>query len=1000
MSRLVSPMRNAVVLTVLALVTVALFGYGSIVLASHQLKSEIDRRVQATAAVSAVVVGQKSADLTALVHSYASGRSLVGDVQGQPGDTPLEEILNHLTSALPGISASFVASLSGTSLATYPPEPSVIGTNFAYRNWYKGLVATGRPYVANAIVTKEVGSPLAVTYTDYIRSSDGTPIAILGINYSLNSLAVLGAEISQAQGITLTVADRTGTSLTTVSKHGLVSLADDPRVRGALARHSGVVEYSPTLPGGGHGPTELSAYTPVPGTGWAVIASIPNSLAFAGLNQLRATLLAITVALMFLLLVGVRIIVVFDRRRRQSDLQVQSRDHELARVLESTDEGFVSIDATGAITVWNAQAEKLFGWKAEEVMGRNLIDTVIPPGIRADYRVDIARFQPGSPSRFIGHRMETTALHRNGHEFPVEVSIWAHQASGGFSEFVHDISERVATASALEAARNEAMEASQLKSEFLANMSHEIRTPMNGVIGMSGLLLRTNLDIRQRDYAETVWSSAHSLMKVINDILDFSKIEAGKLDVEGVPFDLRSVVEESAVLLAATAQQIGLELTCAIDPDLPATVRGDPGRLRQVLLNLLGNAVKFTSQGEVNLTARVVGNEPQGAMVVELSVRDTGIGIPADALEHLFDAFTQAESSTSRRYGGTGLGLAISRQLVELMGGTLTATSQLGSGSAFTAMIPFGVEDPATTSGPVAGLLGRRVLVVDDNATSRRVLQDMMGPWGCDTTGAEGADRALDLLRDPVHPFDAVVLDLNMPRVDGYGLIRKMRDDPSVTDVPIIMLTSSDHRGSGERRRQAVVVAYLTKPVRAAQLRSALAEAFEPPADPPATSLVPASPAIPMSGPDGEATDPETDRRHKPRDIPDRDATVLLVEDNLVNQRVFTAMLRSLGYGVDVATNGLEALDAMDRVPYPVVFMDCQMPLMDGYQATLQLREREGSGRHTHVVAVTASAMDTDRIRCFDAGMDDYLTKPFNVEDLAAKMEQWERQELTSRHPA
>jgi PAS domain S-box-containing protein len=710
--------------------------------------------------------------------------------------------------------------------------------------------------------------------------------------------------------------------------------------------------------------------------------------------------LVVTCLLLSVLVIGSWTVVVSDRRRRQADRQRQSREHDLARILEFMDEGFISTDGNGAVTEWNPQAATLFGWTSEEMVGRDLIDTIIPPRQRPMMREEIRRFRNGAESRVVGHRVEIAVVHRDGHKFPVEVSMWPDEDGVGMSQFVHDISDRVATAKALEVARNDAMEASQLKSEFLANMSHEIRTPMNGVMGMTGLLLNTELDARQRDYAETVWSSAEALMTVINDILDFSKIEAGKLQVEHVRFDLRSVVEDSAVLVAPGAQQRGLELTCEVDPQLPRTLRGDPGRLRQVLLNLLGNAVKFTPEGEVNLAARLVGHDSQGRVQVELSVRDTGIGIPQEQLEQLFGAFVQAESSTSRRYGGTGLGLAITSQLVELMGGTMDVTSELRLGSTFRAVIPFAVEDTTTTTGPgSADLFGRHVLVVDDNVWSRLLLADMIAEWGCTVTTAETAVHALALLRNEGGSFDVVVVDLDMPGIDPADLARTIRNRQDRADIPIITLTGPEDRGEADAGPDATM-ASVSKPIRSARLHAALSRACsEPVSDPPPRSVLtpPRQPGVRPTAIDDHQPVVTTDGPPLPVDGPAPVSTkVLIAEDNIVNQKVLEAMLSTMGYTADMAGDGFEVLAALERHDYPMVFMDCQMPQMDGFAATEQLRSREGVGRHTYVIAVTASAMVDDRTRCLDAGMDDYLTKPFDLVQLAATLDRW--RDRTSPH--
>jgi CheY-like chemotaxis protein len=400
--------------------------------------------------------------------------------------------------------------------------------------------------------------------------------------------------------------------------------------------------------------------------------------------------------------------------------------------------------------------------------------------------------------------------------------------------------------------------------------------------------------------------------------------------------------------------------------------------LRQVLLNLVGNAVKFTSDGEVNMTAQLVGDDVDGIVTVELSVRDTGIGMSESTLEHLFDAFTQADSSTSRRYGGTGLGLAISRQLVELMGGTLHVTSAVGIGSTFSAVIPFPLGVVAEGAPETSDLTDVRVLIVDDNATNRLVLQEMVAGWGCTSSQARGADEALALLRTKVQegePIDVLLLDLSMPDIDGLALARMVRADPRLAQVPMIMLTSSAQRREAESAKQAGIVAYLTKPVRSAQLRTAMQGALGP------MLMAPDGAELSMGhdGGDREASASMAAAR-----------TVLLVEDNVVNQKVLSAMLGSIGYRVDSVATGVDALKALDRHHYEAVLMDCQMPEMDGYQTTQELRQREGSVRHTHVIAVTASAMAADRARCLDAGMDDYLTKPIKSKDLAAKLMYWQ----------
>jgi PAS domain S-box-containing protein len=533
----------------------------------------------------------------------------------------------------------------------------------------------------------------------------------------------------------------------------------------------------------------------------------------------------------------------------------------------------------------------------------------------------------------------------------------------GYRGVAKDVTNEKQTELALIAARDAADAASRAKSEFLANMSHEIRTPMNGILGMAGMLLDSQLQPREAHFARTMQRSAVALLKVINDILDFSKIEAGKLDLDKIDFDPRSAIDETLQAFAGAAHGKGIELACSVDVGVPGMLCGDPGRLQQVLSNLLGNAIKFTAVGEVVVDVGA-GASTDDEVSLRVSVRDTGVGIEADALERVFDAFTQADGSTTRKYGGTGLGLTISRQLVRMMGGEIGVSSRRGCGSCFWFTVRLAKSERVAPMS-LPSLEGRHVLVVDDSSTNREILRYQLAAGGMIVHSAASGAEAQATLRSAIEPFDLVILDVNMPDVSGFALAEGIRTEHRFDSMRLVMLSSIGDDLPRERLSQLDVAGWLTKPVGQAQLYGALSKALE------GTQLGSL-----------ELLDPRaSDQRFC--------GTVLLAEDNDVNRLVAISMLESFGLQVDVAGNGTEALEAISRASYDIVLMDCQMPEMDGFDATALIRAREADTDRSVIVALTAHAMDGDRERCLAVGMDDYLSKPFAREDLARLLSRW-----------
>jgi len=646
-------------------------------------------------------------------------------------------------------------------------------------------------------------------------------------------------------------------------------------------------------------------------------------------------------------------------------------------LLESAGEGIYGIDAEGRCTFMNAAAAGALGVDVSEVLGE-----IMHPRFHRT-RDDGSPYAPAEGPIYSvlrgggSSRVESEVMSRSdGSTFPAEYSAFPilddDKVTGAVITF-NDITRRKLIESDLAAVSAQAKEASRLKSEFLANMSHEIRTPMNGVIGMTGLLLDTSLSAEQREYADTISRSADALMTVINDILDFSKMEAGKLDIEVIDFDLLLVVEDAAQLIAPRAEEKDLELAVMVDPHMSMMVRGDPGRIRQILINLLGNAIKFTDAGEVVLRA-LVAEERERSVVVRFEVSDTGIGIAADQQDRLFESFTQADASTTRRFGGTGLGLAICKQLVERMGGEIGVQSKADEGSTFWFTLNLEKRiDLETRSVPRnVALRGARVLVVDDHKTNRVILDENLKLWGLRPDSFAGSWQALAVMNQAAvmgDPYEVAILDYQMPEMDGIELARAIRRDPSIARTGLILLTSVARPGDAKSARDAGIDAFLTKPVRVSDLYDCVATLLSP------------------SG--REAAAPAT-TRYKVREpaVASR-SRLLVVDDNPVNQRVAARMLEKMGHRVDVAINGLEALNAVARLQYAVVLMDCQMPEMDGFEATGEIRRREGSDRHTPIIAMTAAAMTGDREKCLAAGMDGYLSKPVKADTLGTMVDHW-----------
>ena len=652
----------------------------------------------------------------------------------------------------------------------------------------------------------------------------------------------------------------------------------------------------------------------------------------------------------------VSIIDITDRVRTEEEIKRQ--EQYFKTLVDSNPIAVVILDLDHQIIGCNPAFEQLFGYTISEVVGDNIDDLIVPEEDRIQASNYTQHIVQGESVRRIARRQR-----KDGTLVDVEVlgvPVFVSGEQNAILALYHDITE-------LLKAQREAETAAQAKADFLANMSHEIRTPLNAVIGMTGLLLDTDLNSEQRDYANTVRNSGDGLLSIINDILDFSKIEAGKLELEKQPFVIRDVIETSLDLVASPAAEKGLEIAYLIEGDVPRTIEGDATRVRQILVNLLSNSVKFTEAGEV-IVLLTGEQQNEKDYQINVTVRDTGIGIPKDRMDCLFSSFSQVDASTTRKYGGTGLGLAISKQLVELMGGSMWVESELGEGSSFHFTFQASASSDVRRIDKVDAqrlLKGTRVLIVDDNATNRLILIRQTKSWGMEPRATSTGKEAIQWIRAG-DIFDLAILDMQMPEMDGVMLAGELHKNRSDKELPLILLTSLG--GLEEIPDDVKFAARLSKPIKSSLLFNSIVNVISQHADEELATVEDIAPIF-----------DEFMAIHHPLQI-------LLAEDNVINQKVAVRILEKLGYRADIAANGLEVLAALKRQHYDVVLMDVQMPEMDGVQATQRILADFPEDVRPRIVAMTAHAMEGDRERYINIGMDDYVSKPIRLEELIAAL--------------
>ena len=860
------------------------------------------------------------------------------------------DALAGVPETIPEVERILLVDPHGILLADWPAlRPA--GSDFSGRDWYRGVVKDWQPYFSNAY--KRVVEPRynVASLSVPVRDGAGTVQAILVLQMRISSIASWAHEADLGQRGFVSVIDRLGNVAEETKGSGtepLDNVLDNPVVGKVLAGQKGwEIAFDPRS-----GERELLAYEPAGDSGWGIIARQPVEEAFAARDAALRTLFLIY-GLLLAAGIGLACLVILG-------LWTLWEAGEKFRItVETTREWIWTVDREGRSLYDNPALQEILGYAPAEMLGRRVEEFIVPEDLPRMHQIAAAALEGKAGWKNVVLRWR----HKDGGVRHVESSaVPTFDLRGeltGFQGANRDVTERVGAEDELRQARDAALQLAKTKAAFLANMSHEIRTPMNGVIGMAALLSETTLTPAQREQVDTILTSGEALLTVINDILDFSRIESERMPLERRPFNLRQCVEEALDLLAPRIREKKLEAAYLLSAGVPAVVVGDAVRLRQILVNLLGNAVKFTVRGEIVLSVEVESLDAE-ACLLHFSVSDTGIGIPAAAIPTLFQSFQQVDDSTTRRFGGTGLGLAISRRLAELMGGSMWVESAEGKGSAFhfTALLPVtGAAGKVARAGDMPSATALDVLVVDDNATNRRILELQLAAWKMKAVGVASGPEALERLAGA--RFDAVLIDFQMPGMDGVALAREIGRR---TTVPLLLLSSAGIVPDGEGG--SLFHAQLAKPVKQSQLFSALMEA--------------AGERVRLDG--GQSGGGGFDRglaeRHPLR--------LLVVEDNPVNQKVILMSLAGMGYRADLAMNGMEAIAAVaSRTVYDAILMDIQMPGMDGTAAAREILKKTGTGvwgkGRPYLVALTANALEGDREKYLAQGFDAYLGKPIQV---------------------